>query len=343
MLVRTRTGSFEIRPYRPGDERAILAAWKEAFGKEMRLEEWQWKYAQNPEGFRCLLCLAEDGTVAVHYAAQVQRLAWGGEEILGLHLTDSFSHPRFRWALGGKTGLFVRTGRIFLKTYLEKIDFEETPLPTEEPLAQFHYGFPGERHFKLGIKLLKYRPHQPGVLYLEGEPPRKEPRFLWLYDVEEASLGEGPSWAALDAFFEDFKRRFPTFSIVRNRSFLGWRFMRPHKTYKIFYLKTFWRKKLKAWIIISAEKERLKILDFLALEEKDLALLLNYVLFTHRKKAQVWLAGNHPLKKAFKAPFSPAPEPLGIIPNTGCDFAQSHWRFEDGDLFFFTMADADLF
>ena len=344
LKIKTSLGNFEIRPYRPGDEEAILASWKAAFGKEMSRKEWQWKYPSNPEGFRCLLCIAEDGTVAVHYAAQVHRVFWKEREILALHLTDSFSHPRFRGALGLKKGLFVRTGQIFLKTFLEKIDLPAKPLPIKAPLAQFHYGFPGERHFKLGLRLLNYRAHRPGVLYFQGAPLKHKPRLSWRYKIEEALLEKDALGEELSCFFTEFRHKVSTFALIRDQRFLKWRFTRPNRKYKIFYLKTFWHKKIKAWIIIIEERKRLRILDFLAFEPKELALLLSFVLSKIKKPAEVWLSGNHPLKEAFKGPvFSRAQEPLGIIPNTGCDFANGFWRFEDGDKFFFTMADADLF
>ena len=165
----TENGRFLVRPYRPGDEEGILASWRLAFGKEMPLSLWRWKYPDNPRGFRCLLCLDEAGQVVVHYAAQVMRLNYFGKDILGLHLVDSFSHPRFRWAVGGRTGLFVRAAWIFLATYLEDVDLPQRVfLATEVPKAQFHYGFPGERHYRLGLKLLSYRYHGPGLCYLLG-------------------------------------------------------------------------------------------------------------------------------------------------------------------------------
>ncbi len=336
--IKSREGNFLIRPYQPGDEAAILSSWKEAFGQEMSLAHWRWKYPGNPEGFRCLLCLAEDGTVVVHYAAQVRRITFYGEEILGLHLTDSFSHPRFRWALGGKTGLFVRTGWIFLRTFLEEIDLPAEPLKTDLPKARFAYGFPGERHFRLGIRLMKYRRHEPGVLYLEAKGPwgRSPSRFF-----EERAFSFS-AWPKLGEVFAPWEEK--VFGVKRSASFLPWRFSWPGKTYKIFYTKTFLRKKLKAWLILDTETPKWRILDFWARDEEDLTELLRGVLTRAPQGLGVWLAGNHPLARAFgEAGFKQAKEPLGIVPCTRCDFAGGRVPPEAADGFFFTMADADLF
>ncbi len=39
---------WHIRPYRPGDERALVALWAEAFGRAMTEEHWRWKAKGRP-------------------------------------------------------------------------------------------------------------------------------------------------------------------------------------------------------------------------------------------------------------------------------------------------------
>ncbi len=310
----------------------------------MSLEEWRWKYPENPYGFRCLICLAEDGTVVTHYAAQVVRLCWDERLLWGLHLTDSFSHPSYRWAVGGKCGLFVRTGWLFLKTYLEEIPLPiEERLPVSEPLAQFHYGFPGERHFRLGVKLLRYRRHNPGILYLKKDAPvqGRGPLFL---KIRGETFKTFKAFKDLDSLFSEFQKRYRPFCVIRDSRYLKWRFGSPQKKYLIFYTKTFLRKRIKAWIILCLKNDKALILDFLAQDEEAMEELLRGLGKEIKKPLEVWLAGNHPLKGAFLASgFKEEQEPLGIIPNTRCDFLGNHPAPEEADQFFFTMADADLF
>jgi hypothetical protein len=40
--------AWRIRPYRPGDERALAALWTEAFGRRMTEEHWRWKAKGRP-------------------------------------------------------------------------------------------------------------------------------------------------------------------------------------------------------------------------------------------------------------------------------------------------------
>jgi len=348
IIITSKRGKFYIRPYRPGDEKAILASWRLAFGKEMSLEEWRWKYIENPAGYRILICVAEEGTVVCHYAAQVRNIALGKSNILGLHLTDSFSHPRFRWAIGGKTGLFVKTGWIFLNTFLEEIGMPGPSLSTPFPKAQFHYGFPGQRHFLLGLKLMKYRPHGPGILFLKSKQP-KNFRLLskndLFFSLREEKLEDFSFWEEIESIFY-LSRNKETFAVKRNQEFLKWRFSCPGKEYKIFYLKNFLNKKIKAWIIFDAKNQKnkeIKILDFWALNARYLAVLLRKVLKETKATFVVWMAGNHPFKQAFlEVGFQPEQEPLGIIPNTRCDF-KMQYSPEDANKFFFTIADSDLF
>ena len=339
-ILETRHGRFLIRPYQPGDEEHILPVWRLVFGKEMTLEEWRWKYPASPAGFRCLLCLNEKGEVVVHYAAQVVRVACQGESIFGLHLTDSLSHPGYRWAIGGKRGLFFLTAATFLRTYLEEIDLPVKPLATDLPRASFHYGFPGERHARLGALLLKYRRHAPGLLYLKASSGG---RLRWFRKLEP--LLPGRDGELLTRFWQAFEARYQPFCVVRDGPYLSWRFRRPGKDYRFFGIKTFWCKNIKAWLVFTPEEPgRFRILDFLALEEEDLRDLLLALRGEFGGEWEVWLAGNHPLRRAFEAAgFREEPEPLWIIPNTACDFAGGRPPVDFADRFFFTMADADLF
>jgi len=348
LTIKTTKGLFTIRPYKPGDEARILPSWQAAFGKEMPLAHWRWKYIENPAGFRCMLCVAEDGTVVVHYAAQVMRINFQNKTILGLHLTDSFSHPKFRWALGGKSGLFVKTGWVFLKTYLEKISVpQDLSLATTLPKAQFHYGFPGERHFRLGIKLLTYRLHRPGVLYLRRKAsPSKRITGLFKNRLEMIALKEIFHWEPLDSFWQKIYRQLNPFCILRDSSFLKWRFAKkPESNYFLFFLKTFWRKKIKAWIILNIDKKNhlLRILDCLAENQIDLTEVLQRIAIEFKEyDMEVWLAGNHYLTQAFlDAGFLSEKEPLGIYPCTRCDM--ENVDPDKADLFLWTMGDADLF
>ena len=351
-ILETRWGRFLIRPYREGDEGAVLEGWKKAFGKEMSFEEWRWKYRECPGGFRCLLCLTEDGKVAVHYAAQVYPATFRGERILGLHLTDTFSVPEYRWAVGGKHGLLVKTGLYFLKTYLENFPAEETfRLRHEVPKAVFHYGFPGERHFRLGALLLHYRRFGPGIAYLRRSPMKITPSTEkdLKGDIELQELRDKES--ALQDLWTYIESRYSPFMVIRDWAFFGWRYLTSprRKQYLFFWQeKGLLRKQLRSWAIAALSPQRkgyLSILDFLARTENDLQNLLQTILLRaaeHGLSCETWLSANHPWRRIFlNQGFRPAREPLGIVAAARMDLSGSSPDIADDMLW--TLGEADLF
>ncbi|MBX6424244.1 hypothetical protein [Thermosulfurimonas sp. F29] len=353
VVLETRHGRFLVRPYYEGDESAILEGWKRAFGKEMSPEEWRWKYAECPGGFRCLLCLSENGEVAVHYAAQVYPAVFRGERILGLHLTDTFSVPAYRWAIGGKHGLLVKVGLYFLKTYLESFPVEENfRLPDTAPKAAFHYGFPGERHFRLGALLLHYRRFGPGTAYLiwrPGDLTDHPPETTGISALRSQDL-----WArdrAIEDLWLFIEREYRPFMVMRDWRYFWWRYLAspPGRRY-VFFLRErgLLRKRLTAWAAGALSRKRsafLTLLDIIARNEDELEGLLAEILgrlSAHGLACEVWLSGNHPWIGAFlRRGFRPAKEPLGIVPCTRID--RPGLSPDLGDDLLWTLGESDLF
>ena len=42
--------AWDVEPYRPGDEAAILDLFRSEFGRERSLEHWRWQFLDNPYG-----------------------------------------------------------------------------------------------------------------------------------------------------------------------------------------------------------------------------------------------------------------------------------------------------
>ncbi len=141
---------LEIRPYRPGDEHAILATFNRVFREvcgdgyvDRSLAQWQWQYLQNPQGNRISLAIAPGGVVAAQYAG-VPLLAdtpWG--ERIFVHCVDSMTHPDWRQGLKRK-GLFVLTCEPFWAHSKAIGD-------------GLFYGFPVDAAFRIGQRYLEYR------------------------------------------------------------------------------------------------------------------------------------------------------------------------------------------
>ncbi len=347
LIQPTIKGKFIIRPYEPSDEPQIIASWEEAFKQRMDAETWRWKYHANPAGFRTMLCLSETGDVAVHYAAQVYRITHNGQKKLALHLTDNFSHPAYRWALGGKTGLFVKTSWAFLKTYLDEIPIDPCfKLYVSHPKAHFHYGFPGQRHYRLGAKLMYYRLFKPGTLYFTFSDNKCPSKNSWI-SLQRCEYQDFPDPDGINKLWQEVLNFFNPFSVIRDYTFLKWRyFNKPNGNYAFFCLKNRFSKKMSAWLIAvshSREVNTLRIVDFLAKDTHSMeSLLKGFINENKGRHIECWCSENHPLKKAFlKAGFMPEDEPLGIVPCARCD--ETGISPDEADKFIWTMGDADLF
>ncbi|MFN3241272.1 MAG: hypothetical protein ACE37K_07125 [Planctomycetota bacterium] len=138
-----------IRPYRPGDESAILKTFNLVFREvcgpdyvDRTLQQWRWAYEHNPAGQRISIAVADDGTVASQYAGMPMRYdtPWG--EQLFVHCVDSMTHPDWRQGLKAKS-LFVETCMPFWAHSREIGD------------ALF-YGFPVDAAYRIGKRYLEY-------------------------------------------------------------------------------------------------------------------------------------------------------------------------------------------
>jgi hypothetical protein len=143
------TDEVEIRPYRHGDEPAILATFNRVFREvcgpsfqDRTLERWQWAYLRNPAGHRISLAIAKDGTVASQYAGMPMLVDTPFGEQRFVHCVDSMTHPEWRSGLRNKS-LFV-----------------ETCLPFWDHSKRIgdalFYGFPVDQAFRIGQRYLAY-------------------------------------------------------------------------------------------------------------------------------------------------------------------------------------------
>ncbi len=331
MILKTSKGDFLIRPYQPGDEALICKTWALAFGKEFPLPLWHWKYRSNPLGFAALLCLAENGDLAVYYGGQYQRIICQGKSYLALHLADNFTHPAYRWAVGGKKSLFARVARIFWNTYLEYAPFEEESLPLKVPKALFVWGIPGWRHFRLGELMVNYarQPYPAFYAVRKGLKPRPVKKIFWGQEISARSY---------EKIWE--KHQILTFGLAKDWPLFSWRYLNhPERPY---LLAAYPSKDPKALLVLKEEKKRIILVDLLVSDLCALWTLLEGLLAKFPNRSiQIWLSGNSPFKEVFLAAgWREEPEPLGIIPAIKGFFPE----FEEvAKRFSWTMGDADLF
>jgi len=332
--LKTPDGNFIIRPFEPEDEPGVLALWREAFGRDMSYDIWRWKYRDNPFGRQIMLCLHEDATPVVMFACLPYPALCQGKRLWVSHAVDNMSHPRFRGTISGRRGLFVRTAEAFFQTY------------AGPGKSTFVYGFPGQRHYRLGQLLLDYMQLQGGIAYLEAETEkiRCNPKMFSgrLRTVK-------PDHTAFDRIMRRAAREY-SFCVQRDAKFMHWRFgLHPECTYELWMLFSFAALRPKGFVAFRVQGDHADAVDMLLnpdlLEVRDFWSRLAHKLARRGiRKIRTWLPGNHILTQHLCAcGFVLKPEPFGFVPSAvGKTFYSDlpfDWCTEN---IFYTMADGDV-
>ena len=94
---------IELTGYREGDEEEILDLFKKAFGQELSLETWRWKYASLAGARENIFLLRDrEGKLCGHYAALPFTLVYEGKELPAALRVDFMIPPDLqRKGLGG--------------------------------------------------------------------------------------------------------------------------------------------------------------------------------------------------------------------------------------------------
>lgn len=194
-----------IRMYSPGDEQGICHLFSTVFHLELPLAVWRWKYLRG-ESPPPVFLAEEDDQIVCHYGAIRQRLVWQGTAGWGFDCVDVMAHPR----LQGQ-GLFRRTVQAFLREVCEG-------------QCWFMYGFPTDRHRRLGEILVGYEPiarvHKLHKMITSAGILRVDTAVA--FDV--LPLDWDVHWRQLETHLGVVNRR--------DRAFLMWRYwLRPTKRY----------------------------------------------------------------------------------------------------------------
>ena len=332
-IVRTDSGNFVIRPYLPEDEAGVLTLWEAAFQKQLHPALWRWKYLENPYDRQIMLCVSEKGIPVAMYSGIPYRAVFKGEPTHFTHLMDNVSHPAFRGVIGGRRGLFVRTADAL---------FDRWGGPH---CSIFIYGFPGERHFLLGKRILKYTALSNNLSHMgvsAAELARRKLPFVG--KIEPLMEIDG----ALDDQLKEARAYYP-FAVFRDASFIDWRFMRhPEKTYRIWVYRSYFRKELKGYAVFSYEDDKAVMIDILMPPSNRtiqdfLARLGNELVRKGLNRIETLLPKNHFLTHAAKSAGFEIIEDQPIFVPTGRIFHPTlsfDWINEN---IFYTMADGDLY
>ena len=326
--VQTPNGEFLIRPSRSEDRSGLLALWKAAFGREADMDIWQWKYG-GPYGHCTMVCVHEDGRIAAAYPGVPLPAQIHGKAMRLDLLMDSMSDPDFRGVLGGRRGLFVRTAQAYFAQF------------GGADKSWAVYGFPGERHFKLGQYLLTYAalPKQPAFL------TRQTAGGGWTWRTTQVVPWDSSMGLDLFTVLEARLRPQYPMAVVRDGTFLDWRFLKhPSKEYRIWLAKTLGGRLL-GYAVTSVCNDRVRLVDMLLPREDGVVgpflLRLRKELQSSAEVMETWLPQEHFLIPMFAAAgFGAEREPIGFI-TTRKDLTPEVTGLLD-QYFYYTLGDTDV-
>jgi hypothetical protein len=230
---------FEIREATAQDAPGIRRLFARVFGVALSAEEWEWKFARNPDGWFGTVAVL-GGEIVGNYAGWAMRLRLDGEERLVYSVGDVATDPAVR-AFGARHGVY----RSMAGAFYETIAARGVP---------FCFGFPNARALEISNRLVGTR-----VLFPIRERHVSFESFLAA--PPDAAAGEFVS-EAFDPFWAAASRLLPH-AAVRDRLRANWRFhARPNRYYRMV-----WREaggRLRGWAALSVVGEQALVADFLS-------------------------------------------------------------------------------
>lgn len=244
-----KDSELELRPYRAGDEVAILQLFEQVFGRPLALDHWLWRFRDAPDG------------------PAIVELAWQGDRLVGHYAISRVSVYLHGAALGsglsGTTmtspdvrgiGLFPKLAR---RVYRAMVD-SEISLVWGFPNAASHRGFVRDLDW-LDI-------YQIPVLRLDLA--RERPRAR---DGSEVRLlpGFDPRFDRLWQFVKD---EHPVIA-CRDRRHLEWRYAsKPDGGYRVLgYVDG---EQLRGYAIIKRHHDELQVVDILPVTSDEVGIRL---------------------------------------------------------------------
>ena len=301
---------YQVRPYQDGDEERILRLFNRVFGEgderfqPRTTEQWQWEFAENPAGRQISLAFDADGELVAHYACLPVVLNLEGTHALAGQGIDSMVHPDHRRGLK-KEGPFLAAARHYFETW------------GNAKVCALGFGYPNQRAFRIGVKLLGYVPvfENLPVLYRN---------FFEHSDDERVGAGHADALEVrrierfderFDTLWNSLEPRYPV-AVVRDARYLNWRYLGcPHIEYECYEVRH--ASQLRGWFVLRAGWNQLPILavtDLLAApdDEAVVAVALRYAVrrarATEQARVELWLPRQHPhFEHALRAGFDTEP------------------------------------
>lgn len=309
-----------VRGYKDGDEVEIVTLFKEVFGREMTLDEWNWKYkGQGKRVCSAVIELPGHGIVG-HYGGTPLRMIRDGVEIKGIAVCDVMTRKEHR--------AFTRLKKVhtFFADDLVKDSY------------MMFYGFPNERNLLLPSEKLRLYERIETIYDVVKDTTFNNNIDRFSYKLFPMSFDD----ERIDTLWDDVRHEF-RLAVIRDRAYLKWRYGENRLfRYELLGLRKRWSKKLSALAVVKREgNEKLFVMDMVFGEKSFLPLLSkteNLACSLGMKKLSLWVPGRFH-KLLVKRKFS-------LIP-----FGSTMPRFthpltikkdEIVEKFFYTMGDTDF-
>ena len=327
--------SWLCRDYRPGDEHQILSLYKQVNDRDLGLDFWKWRYAENPFGTGVIKLLFDEDELIGHYAVVPVNIQVEDVPVRAVFSMNTITHPDY-----GRQGIF---------TYLARETYKECQMRG----FKFVYGFPNKNSYHgftkrlhwqgLGKMSLLYKDLQEGV----SHPPLSK-RVRQIHQVER--FGED-----IDLLWHKVKGEYNVI-VPRTREFLNWRYVEHPEINYAKYVGRDNSGQAVGYVVLKIFKTenetRGHIVDILSLNDKGVIKELvrstsDY--FTERGIGNVscWMQDNHFCAGTLKEEGFVRKEVPGSYPHFGAkvfeEMSTQVTGVEDIASWYLTMGDCDVF
>lgn len=234
---------WTVHPATAENDEELLSLFHQVFGHVMPLSQWQWKYANAP--VRGMLLRRGDATVAF----------FGGmpRAVKGPLRTWTAVQNGDVMVLPSERGVFSRHGALH---HVAAAFFDQLVGPSLG--YEFAFGFPSERHFKLGTKLGLYA--AAGRMYSlswTAQPPAMQP---WT----KVAPVTAQAMRAVDSLWRDMGKAWPQ-HFIPERSAAHWtaRFLsHPTQRYDVLIVRRRWTGRPLCALVLREHPGHLDWLDY---------------------------------------------------------------------------------
>ncbi|HEX7706989.1 MAG TPA: GNAT family N-acetyltransferase [Thermoanaerobaculia bacterium] len=236
---------FHLRPYRDGDEAAILELFARSFPHAPRASEhFGWKYRASPYGSGRISLAFDRERLVGHYAGYPVPFRVDGRDVLAHQIGDTMTDPSVRHIGRGPSSILGRTALDFYSRFCDGA-------------VAFNFGFNVANIQKFSLRFLRSHRVEPVCYRLLDltvrplKPMRRVEKALSGYQIEIVRHVD-TEW---DELFARVRRHYE-FCVRRDAQWVRWRYLEsPDQRYAVVAVRKWSR--LVGWIVYTIRGDSL--------------------------------------------------------------------------------------